>query len=142
MDGFGGASGVMVLAATNRADLLDPALLRPGRFDRRVRVDLPDVRGRFDILQARAAIPLLFWQLFSKLNPPAAFASAAKRSQVHTQKKPLSLGVDLGLVAKRTVGFSGAALAALMNEAAIIAARANATAISYDEIDAALDRAT
>jgi len=112
MDGFGGASGVMVLAATNRADLLDPALLRPGRFDRRVRVDLPDVRGRFDILQ------------------------------VHTQKKPLSLGVDLGLVAKRTVGFSGAALAALMNEAAIIAARANATAISYDEIDAALDRAT
>merc|ERR1719506_3202558 len=93
MDGFDGNSGVIVLAATNRADILDPALIRPGRFDRRVPVDLPDVKGRREILN------------------------------VHVRGKPLAAELDLGLIAKRTIGFSGAALANLMNEAAIVAAR-------------------
>lgn len=112
MDGFERNQGVIVLAATNRADLLDPALLRPGRFDRRVPVDLPDVQGRRAILA------------------------------VHTRDKPLAHGMDLDLLAQRTVGFSGASLANLMNEAAIIAARNNASAISYGEVDDALDRLT
>jgi len=112
MDGFEGNSGVIVLAATNRADTLDSALLRPGRFDRRVPVDLPDVKGRLSILK------------------------------VHARGKPLADELDLEIVAKRTTGFSGASLANLMNEAAIIAARNNKTAITYSEVDYAIDRVT
>merc|ERR1719262_1093294 len=111
MDGFQGNTGVIVIAATNRADVLDSALVRPGRFDRRVPVDLPDVKGRLEILG------------------------------VHTRGKPLD-AVDLGIVAKRTTGFSGAGLANLMNEAAIVAARNGKSVISYDEIDYAIDRLT
>jgi len=112
MDGFDGNSGVIVLAATNRADMLDSALTRPGRFDRRIPVDLPDVKGRLAILK------------------------------VHAKGKPLAEGCDLAIVAKRTTGFSGASLANLMNEAAIVAARNDKAEISYDEIDYAIDRAT
>merc|ERR1719482_2086102 len=86
MDGFEGNSGVIVLAATNRADVLDSALLRPGRFDRRVPVDLPDVDGRMEILK------------------------------VHCRGKPLADDLDMMMIAKRTIGFSGASLANLMNE--------------------------
>merc|ERR1719217_315334 len=110
MDGFEGNSGVIVLAATNRVDILDPALIRPGRFDRRVPVDLPDVKGRIAILK------------------------------VHSKGKPLAPDFDLGIVAKRTTGFSGAALANLMNEAAIVAARNGKNVITYDEVDFAIDR--
>merc|ERR1712107_397374 len=102
--------GVIVIAATNRADVLDSALIRPGRFDRRVPVDLPDVKGRLEILG------------------------------VHARGKPLSKDFDLGIVAKRTTGFSGASLANLMNEAAIVAARNGKKEISYDEVDYAIDR--
>merc|ERR1719247_755481 len=109
MDGFEGNQGVIVIAATNRADVLDSALLRPGRFDRRVPVDLPDMKGREDILK------------------------------VHIRGKPLSNEVSLGIIAKRTIGFSGAQLANLMNEAAIVAARRDKTEISYSEIDYAID---
>merc|ERR1719316_2261320 len=112
MDGFDGNSGVIVLAATNRADMLDSALVRPGRFDRRVPVDLPDVKGRREILN------------------------------VHVRGKPLAPELDLDIVAKRTTGFSGASLANLMNEAAIVAARNGKTEISYEEIDFAIDRQT
>merc|ERR1719324_598019 len=112
MDGFEGNSGVIVLAATNRADVLDAALLRPGRFDRRVPVDLPDKDGRFEILK------------------------------VHVRGKPLREDVDLELVAKRTIGFSGASLANLLNEAAIVAARNDKTVIGYEEVDYAIDRQT
>mmetsp|Transcript_18679 Transcript_18679/g.26051 ORF Transcript_18679/g.26051 Transcript_18679/m.26051 type:complete len:750 (+) Transcript_18679:116-2365(+) len=110
MDGFEGNTGVIVLAATNRADVLDPALLRPGRFDRRVQVGLPDFKGRIAILK------------------------------VHARGKPLAEGVDLSAIARRTPGFSGASLEALMNEAAIYAARANKTVIEYTDIDSAIDR--
>merc|ERR1712151_125123 len=110
MDGFQGNTGVIVIAATNRADVLDAALVRPGRFDRRVPVDLPDVKGRLEILK------------------------------VHARGKPLSKDFDLGIVAKRTTGFSGASLANLMNEAAIVAARNGKKEISYDEVDYAIDR--
>eukprot|EP00746_Dinoflagellata_sp_MGD_P158465 gnl/MRDRNA2_/MRDRNA2_86478_c1_seq8.p1 gnl/MRDRNA2_/MRDRNA2_86478_c1~~gnl/MRDRNA2_/MRDRNA2_86478_c1_seq8.p1 ORF type:complete len:711 (+),score=156.55 gnl/MRDRNA2_/MRDRNA2_86478_c1_seq8:99-2231(+) len=110
MDGFQGNTGVIVIAATNRADILDNALVRPGRFDRRVPVDLPDVKGRREILN------------------------------VHVRGKPLAPDFDLDIVAKRTTGFSGAALANLMNEAAIVAARNGRDKISYDEIDYAIDR--
>merc|ERR1719327_629504 len=112
MDGFDGNAGVIVIAATNRADVLDAALLRPGRFDRRVPVDLPDRDGRLAILK------------------------------VHSRGKPIADGVDLDIVAKRTIGFSGASLANLMNEAAIVAARRDKTEISYDEIDFSIDRLT
>merc|ERR1719269_51462 len=112
MDGFEGNSGVIVLAATNRADVLDSALLRPGRFDRRVPVDLPDNDGRFEILK------------------------------VHVKGKPLADDLDLKMVAKRTTGFSGASLANLMNEAAIVAARNDKTVIGYEEVDYAIDRLT
>jgi len=112
MDGFEGNSGVIVLAATNRADILDPALIRPGRFDRRVPVDLPDVKGRLDILK------------------------------VHARGKPLAAELDLSIVAKRTTGFSGASLANLMNEAAIVAARNDKSEIGYEQIDYAIDRQT
>lgn len=112
MDGFEGNTGVIVLAATNRADVLDAALVRPGRFDRRVPVDLPDVKGRLAILK------------------------------VHCRGKPLAKEIDLNIVAKRTTGFSGASLANLMNEAAIVAARNGKPDISYNEIDYAIDRQT
>merc|ERR1719326_1437909 len=112
MDGFQGNTGVIVIAATNRADVLDSALVRPGRFDRRVPVDLPDVKGRLEILG------------------------------VHVRGKPLSQELDLNIVAKRTTGFSGAALANLMHEAAIVAARNGKKEISYEEIDYAIDRQT
>jgi cell division protease FtsH len=112
MDGFDGNSGVIVLAATNRADILDAALLRPGRFDRRVPVDLPDVKGRREILN------------------------------VHVRGKPLAPELDLDIVAKRTIGFSGASLANLMNEAAIVAARNGKEEIGYEEVDYAIDRVT
>jgi len=112
MDGFEGNSGVIVLAATNRADVLDSALLRPGRFDRRVPVDLPDTDGRLAILK------------------------------VHCRGKPLDDDLDLNMVARRTTGFSGASLANLMNEAAIVAARNDKTVISYNEVDYAIDRLT
>ena len=112
MDGFEGNSGVIVIAATNRADILDPALLRAGRFDRRVPVDLPDKSGREQILK------------------------------VHARGKPLAPDVRLADIAVRTTGFSGAQLQNLMNEAAIVAARRNATVISYNEVDYAIDRLT
>merc|ERR1719277_1422951 len=112
MDGFQGNTGVIVIAATNRADILDNALVRPGRFDRRVPVDLPDVKGRMEILG------------------------------VHCRGKPLSKDFDINVVAKRTTGFSGASLANLMNEAAIVAARNGKDVITYDEVDYAIDRLT
>jgi cell division protease FtsH len=110
MDGFEGNPGIIVIAATNRADVLDPALLRPGRFDRRIIVDLPDFKGRVAILG------------------------------VHSRGKPLADDVDIEQVARRSPGFSGASLANLMNEAAIFAARKSKTVIGNDEISDALDR--
>jgi len=104
MDGFDPHIGVIVLAATNRPDVLDPALLRPGRFDRRVILDLPDIKDREAILK------------------------------IHSKNKPLAKGVKLGLVAERTPGFSGADLANLLNEAAILAARNNQKEIKNDDI--------
>merc|ERR1711904_561997 len=112
MDGFQGNTGVIVIAATNRADVLDNALVRPGRFDRRVPVDLPDVKGRTEILK------------------------------VHTRGKPLAKEFDLNIVAKRTTGFSGAGLANLMNGAAIVAARNSKEVITHEEVDYAIDRLT
>merc|ERR1712094_76639 len=112
MDGFSGNSGVIVLAATNTGDILDTALLRPGRFDRRVPVDLPDKDGRVAILR------------------------------VHCRNKPLADEVDLGEIASRTIGFSGASLQNLMNEAAIMAARRSKDKITFSEIDYAIDRLT
>lgn len=110
MDGFDGASGVIVMAATNRADVLDPALLRPGRFDRRTTVGLPDLQGRIEILK------------------------------VHSKGKPLADDVDLKSIAKRTMGFSGASLQNLMNEGAIYAARRMGEVITGKDIDSAIDR--
>merc|ERR1711966_27838 len=112
MDGFEGNPGIITIAATNRADVLDPALLRPGRFDRRIIVDLPDFNGRVAILG------------------------------VHSRGKPLADDVDLAQIARRCPGFSGASLANLMNEAAIFAARKDKTTISTEEISDALDRVT
>ncbi len=110
MDGFGVNEGIIVMAATNRSDVLDPALLRPGRFDRQVTVDLPDVREREDILK------------------------------VHAKNKVLAPSVKLANLAKRTPGFSGAALENLLNEAALLAVRRNKNAITMSEIDEATDR--
>jgi len=110
LDGFEGNPGVITIAATNRIDILDEALLRPGRFDRKVTVDLPDFKGRTRILA------------------------------VHTRGKPLEQDVDLEAVARRTPGFSGAQLENLMNEAAITAARRNKATIGWEEIDSAVDR--
>lgn len=112
MDGFEGNSGVIVIAATNRADVLDQALLRPGRFDRRVVVDLPDFNGRLAILN------------------------------VHARGKPLAKDVDLEQIARRTPGFSGASLQNLLNEAAIFTARRKKTEIGPDEVGDAIDRIT
>lgn len=110
MDGFEGNTGIIVIAATNRPDVLDAALLRPGRFDRQVVVDRPDYAGRLEILN------------------------------VHARGKTLSKDVDLEKIARRTPGFTGADLSNLLNEAAILAARRNFTEISMDEINDAIDR--
>lgn len=110
MDGFGDASGVIMMAATNRPDVLDPALLRPGRFDRQVIVDAPDVDGRTAILE------------------------------VHARSKPLDADVDLTTLARRTPGFTGADLANVLNEAALVAARRSASSIGRADIAAAVDR--
>ena len=110
MDGFGVNEGIIIMAATNRADVLDPALLRPGRFDRQVTVDLPDVREREDILK------------------------------VHARNKVLAPSVKLANLAKRTPGFSGAALENLLNEAALLAVRRNKDAITMSDIDEETDR--
>jgi cell division protease FtsH len=110
MDGFETKHDIIILAATNRPDVLDAALLRPGRFDRQVTVDAPDVKGREEILR------------------------------VHARKKPLEEGVDLRQVAKRTPGFVGADLENLLNEAALLAARASRRKISMRDIDEAADR--
>ncbi len=105
MDGFGANEGVIIIAATNRPDILDPALLRPGRFDRQVVVDAPDVKGREAILK------------------------------VHSKGKPLASDVDLSVLAKTTVGFSGADLENLMNEAALAAARKNQSEITMIDLE-------
>ncbi|MGK7931125.1 MAG: ATP-dependent zinc metalloprotease FtsH3 [Microcystaceae cyanobacterium] len=110
MDGFEGNTGIIIIAATNRPDVLDAALLRPGRFDRQVVVDRPDYAGRQEILN------------------------------VHSRGKTLSKDVDLDKIARRTPGFTGADLANLLNEAAILAARRNLTEISMDEVNDAIDR--
>ncbi|WJQ85033.1 ATP-dependent zinc metalloprotease FtsH [Streptococcus parasuis] len=110
MDGFEGNEGIIVIAATNRSDVLDPALLRPGRFDRKVLVGRPDVKGREAILK------------------------------VHAKNKPLAEDVDLKLVAQQTPGFVGADLENVLNEAALVAARRNKTIIDASDIDEAEDR--
>ena len=110
MDGFESNEGVILVAATNRPDVLDPALLRPGRFDRRVVVDRPDVRGRESILK------------------------------VHTKKVPLSDDVELSLIARGTPGFAGADLANLVNEAALVAARQNRKVVTQFDFELAKDK--
>ena len=110
MDGFGSHEGIVVIAATNRSDVLDPALLRPGRFDRQIQVNRPNLKGREDILK------------------------------VHARNKPLEPGVDLARVAKITVGFTGADLANLLNEAALLSARHGKSLIGMDEIEDALNK--
>ena len=110
MDGFEGNEGIIVIAATNRPDVLDKALLRPGRFDRQVYVGLPDIRGREQILK------------------------------VHSKKVPLDKKVDLGIIARGTPGFSGADLANLINEAALFSARANRRVVSGEEFEKARDK--
>lgn len=110
MDGFETNAGIIIMAATNRADVLDPALLRPGRFDRKVIVDRPDLQGRVAILR------------------------------IHARNKPLAPEVDLDVLARRTPGFSGADLESLLNEAAILAARANRKIITMADCEEAIDR--
>ncbi len=110
MDGFDSDTNVIVIAATNRPDILDPALMRPGRFDRRVVIDRPDLRGRRSILG------------------------------IHSKGKPLAADVDMDVVAKQTPGFSGADLENLVNEAAILAARRNSRAIYMEDMQAAIEK--
>jgi len=110
MDGFDGNEGIIVIAATNRPDVLDPALLRPGRFDRQVTVPLPDIRGREQVLK------------------------------VHMRQVPIADDVDASLIARGTPGFSGADLANLVNEAALFAARANKRMVSMEEFEKAKDK--
>lgn len=110
MDGFDASEGVIILAATNRPDVLDPALLRPGRFDRQIQVPLPDVKGREKILE------------------------------VHMKKVPLANNVDASVIARGTPGFSGAELANLINEAALLAARRNKRVIGMDDLEEAKDK--
>jgi cell division protease FtsH len=110
MDGFDVRGGVILIAATNRPDILDPALLRPGRFDRQIGVDAPDLAGRHQILQ------------------------------VHSRGKPMAPGVDLMSVARRTPGFTGADLANVLNEAALLTARKNLKMIDNEVLDEAIDR--
>ncbi|MBE6599312.1 MAG: AAA family ATPase, partial [Ruminococcaceae bacterium] len=108
IDGFGSSEGVIVMAATNRPDILDPALLRPGRFDRQVTMNAPDVKGREDILK------------------------------VHAKNKPFEEDVDLSVIAKTTVGFTGAELANLLNEAALLAARKGKHLIGMNDLEEAM----
>ncbi|MBE6569134.1 MAG: ATP-dependent zinc metalloprotease FtsH [Ruminococcaceae bacterium] len=108
MDGFGSSEGVIVMAATNRPDILDPALLRPGRFDRQITMNAPDVKGREDILK------------------------------VHAKNKPFEEDVDLSVIAKTTVGFTGAELANLLNEAALLAARKGKHLIGMNDLEEAM----
>jgi cell division protease FtsH len=110
MDGFDTQEGIIIIAATNRPDVLDPALLRPGRFDRQVTVNLPDVRGREAILK------------------------------VHAKNVKLAAGVDLSVIARGTPGYSGAELANLLNEAALLAARLGKKAVSMSELEEARDK--
>ncbi|MED3651896.1 MULTISPECIES: ATP-dependent zinc metalloprotease FtsH [Heyndrickxia] len=110
MDGFGANEGIIIVAATNRPDILDPALLRPGRFDRQITVDRPDVNGREAVLR------------------------------VHARNKPLDGDVDLKAISQRTPGFSGADLENLLNEAALVAARQNKKKIDMSDVDEATDR--
>lgn len=110
MDGFGANEGIIIIAATNRPDVLDPALLRPGRFDRQVTVNYPDMNGRKEILE------------------------------VHARNKKFEKGLTLEYIAQRTVGFSGADLENLLNEAALLAVRKNSDAISMEDLDEAYDR--
>jgi cell division protease FtsH len=110
MDGFGANEGIIIVAATNRPDILDPALLRPGRFDRQITVDRPDLKGREEVLK------------------------------VHALNKPLEESVDLKAIAMRTPGFSGADLENLLNEAALVAARHDKKKIDMEDIDEATDR--
>jgi cell division protease FtsH len=110
MDGFEASTSVIVIAATNRPDVLDPALMRPGRFDRRVVLDMPDLNGRHQILK------------------------------IHAKGKPLADDVDLEALAKQSIGFSGADLANLMNEGAILAARTGKTKIGMEDLEEAIDR--
>ena len=110
MDGFGENEGIIIIAATNRPDVLDPALLRPGRFDRQVTVNLPDIKGREEILE------------------------------VHAKNKKFAKGITLKYIAKRTVGFSGADLENLLNEAALLAVRRDKNEITMAELDEAHDR--
>ena len=110
MDGFDSNEGIIIMAATNRADILDPALMRPGRFDRQVYINLPDVRGREAILK------------------------------VHSRNKPLAADVSFKILARMTAGFSGADLANLLNEAAILAARANRKAITNEDLYEAIEK--
>ena len=110
MDGFAANEGIIIIAATNRPDILDPALLRPGRFDRQIVVDKPDVRGRLAILK------------------------------VHAKGKPVGADVDLDILARRTPGFTGADLANLVNEAALLAARRDKHKIEMQELEEAIER--
>ncbi len=110
MDGFGANEGIIMIAATNRPDILDPALLRPGRFDRQIVVDRPDIKGRQEILK------------------------------VHGKGKPISPEVELGVIARRTPGFTGADLSNLVNEAALMAARKNKNKIDMPEMEEAAER--
>ncbi|ASV67697.1 ATP-dependent zinc metalloprotease FtsH [Cytobacillus sp. FSL W7-1323] len=110
MDGFGANEGIIIIAATNRPDILDPALLRPGRFDRQITVDRPDVTGREAVLK------------------------------VHAKNKPLDESVNLKTIAQRTPGFSGADLENLLNEAALVAARQNKKKVDMTDVDEATDR--
>ncbi|MCS6876188.1 MAG: ATP-dependent zinc metalloprotease FtsH [Aquificaceae bacterium] len=112
MDGFDTSEGIIVIAATNRPDILDPALLRPGRFDRQIYIPRPDVRGRYEILK------------------------------VHAKDKKLSPNVDLEIVARATPGFTGADLENVMNEAALLAARKGKEAVEMEDIEEAIDRIT
>ena len=110
MDGFGANEGIIMIAATNRPDILDPALLRPGRFDRTIVVDKPDIKGREEILK------------------------------VHSKGKPINKDVDLGVLARRTPGFTGADLSNLVNEGALLAARHNQTSINMSDMEEAAER--
>lgn len=110
MDGFNSNEGIIIIAATNRPDILDPALLRPGRFDRQITVDVPDVKGREEILQ------------------------------VHVKGKPLAEDVDLGVLARRTPGFTGADLANLVNEGALLSARRGKKKIGMSELEDSVER--
>ncbi|MCI2110323.1 MAG: ATP-dependent zinc metalloprotease FtsH [Acidaminococcaceae bacterium] len=110
MDGFGANEGIIMIAATNRPDILDPALLRPGRFDRTIVVDKPDIKGREEILK------------------------------VHSKGKPINKDVDLGILARRTPGFTGADLSNLVNEGALLAARRNQTSINMGDMEEAAER--